>query len=199
VTDATIAVRKPAIDTEDRRCAGSRSGIEPSRYCLRAMCSSPTMFRRQSMQISSAMSTASGSTKERRRVVELVRADGVVMDAVVDVLPRLLLHQRRAVVLAQLRQRRPHVTEDLRRRSRADSCPAGQRQNSLRARLELLVDFEARLEADGGVVLGVISSNGLRGSVFMGESPAAILGGIACSAPRPWSLVRRFARARPPG
>jgi hypothetical protein len=151
-TDATVAVLKPAIDTEDRGAleAGGNGAVE-------------VLLARDVEFIDDAQTAEHadlegdvdglGIDEERRRVVELVRADGVVMDAVVNVLPRLLLHEGGAVVLAHLRERRPHVTEDLRIEVTA-VLPGRAPAEELGAGLELLVDFEARLEADGGVVLG---------------------------------------------
>ncbi len=88
---------------------------------------------------------------ERRRVVHLVGADRLPVDAVDDLLLGLELHQGRAVVLAQLGQGRPHVAEDLgvvllavaAGRAAAEELLLGQ---------ELLVDLEAGAEADLGVV-----------------------------------------------
>ena len=100
----------------------------------------------------------------RRRVVHLVGADGLPLDAVDDFLPGLELHQGRAVVFAQLGQGRPHVAQDLgvvgravmAGRAAAEELPLGQ---------ELLVDFQAGLEADGGVVLGGHLGEGLENKV----------------------------------
>lgn len=51
--------------------------------------------------------------EERRRIVKLVGADRIPVDAVVDVLAGLLLHERRAVVLPQFRKSWTHVPQDL--------------------------------------------------------------------------------------
>ena len=51
--------------------------------------------------------------EERRRVVHLVGADVQVVQEIDDLLLRLELHQRGAVVLAQFAERRPHVAQHL--------------------------------------------------------------------------------------
>ena len=51
--------------------------------------------------------------RERRRVVDIVCAGGFAFDSVDDVLLRLELHQRRAIVLTQLTERRAHVANEL--------------------------------------------------------------------------------------
>ena len=50
---------------------------------------------------------------ERRCIVHFVGADSFLIQKVDDVLAGLELHQSRAVVLAHLRERRPHVAQDL--------------------------------------------------------------------------------------
>ncbi len=91
--------------------------------------------------------------EEGRRVIHLVRADVLLVQQVDDVLPGLELHQRRAVVLAELGQRRAHVAQHLAvvrvgvaaRRAMAEHLALGE---------QLLVDFEAGDEADFGVEFG---------------------------------------------
>jgi len=98
---------------------------------------------------------------ERRSVVHLIGANRLPVDPVDDLLFRFELHQSGAVILAELGQRRPHVAENLgvvgaavpARRAAAEELLFGQ---------QLLVDFQAGLEPDGGIVLGVISAKGLK-------------------------------------
>ena len=71
--------------------------------------------------------------QERRRVVHLVGADVLLVEEVDDVLLGLELHQRGAVVLAQLRERRAHVAQHLAVVRRRCTGAAGQWQNILRS------------------------------------------------------------------
>ena len=91
--------------------------------------------------------------EERGRVVHLVGADVLHVEEVDDVLLRLELHQRGAVVLAELREGRPHVPEDRPvvglgvepRRAAAEELRRGQ---------ELLVDLQSADEAHLSVIEG---------------------------------------------
>ena len=93
--------------------------------------------------------------EKRRRVVHLVGADVGLVEQIDDVLSGLELHQRRAVVLAELGQGRPHVAQDRAvvlggvepRRTVAEHLLFGE---------QLLVDLEADPKTDLGVVDGVV-------------------------------------------
>ncbi len=89
---------------------------------------------------------------EGRRVVHFVSADRLAIDPVDDLLFRLELHEGRAVVLAELGERGPHVTEDLGVERVAQPAGRTAAKELLRGQ-ELLVDLQAGLEADGRVVL----------------------------------------------
>ena len=88
---------------------------------------------------------------ERRRVVHLVGADRLPVDPVDDLLLRFELHEGRAIVFAELGQRRPHVAEDLgvvfiavaSGRTAAEKLLFGQ---------DLLVDLEAGAESNLRVI-----------------------------------------------
>ena len=89
--------------------------------------------------------------REGRRVVHLVRAGVLAVEEVDDVLAGLELHERGAVVDAELRERRPHVAQHgavVRARVAAGRAVA----EELALGEQLLVDLEPADEADGGVV-----------------------------------------------
>jgi hypothetical protein len=89
---------------------------------------------------------------ERRRVVHFVGAYRVAIDAVDDLLLGLELHQRGAVVLAQLRERRPHVPQDLGVVLVAVET-GGTPAEYLLVGEQLLVDLQTGAQADFRVVL----------------------------------------------
>ncbi len=91
--------------------------------------------------------------EKRRRVVHFVGAHRVTVNPVDDLLLGLELHERGAVVLAELGERGPHVPEDLRvvfRAVAAGRAPAEQ----LTVGEDLLVHLKARFEPDRLVVIG---------------------------------------------
>ena len=89
--------------------------------------------------------------QERRRVVHLVRADVEVVQEVDDLLLRLELHERRAVVLAELGERGPHVAEHLAVVVFGVEAGGAAAEQLVRGQ-ELLVHLEAGYEADRFVV-----------------------------------------------
>jgi hypothetical protein len=110
--------------------------------------------------------------QERRRVIHLVRAHVQVVQEVDDLLLRLELHQRRAVVLSQLRQRGPHVAQHFAvvvfgveaARAAAEELVRGE---------ELLMHFEAGDEPDG-LVIQALDHRYLSGGRAGPEAPASI-------------------------
>ena len=91
--------------------------------------------------------------EERWCVIKFVGADGRLVEPVCDVLPGLLFHQRRAVILTHLREGGPHVAEHLSVVGHAVAA-RGAAAEELRPCQELLVDLQAAGEADCGVVGG---------------------------------------------
>ena len=90
--------------------------------------------------------------QEGRRVVDLIGAGGLVLDAVDHDLARLELHQRRAVVLAELGKGRPHVADDLGVVIGVVVVAAGRAMaEKLFFGLQLLMHFQAALESQPGV------------------------------------------------
>jgi len=91
---------------------------------------------------------------KRGSIIHLVGADGLAVDPVDDLLFGLELHQGGAIVLAELREGRPHVAEDLRviviavaaRRAAAKELFGGEK---------LLMDFQPGFKADGGEIFGL--------------------------------------------
>jgi hypothetical protein len=79
---------------------------------------------------------------KRRRIVHLVGADIRLVEQVDDVLLCLELHQRGAVVLAEFRQRRPHVPQYRTIMARGID-PGGAVAEEFSLGVELLVDFES--------------------------------------------------------
>lgn len=88
---------------------------------------------------------------KRRSIIHLVRADGVAVDLVNDLLPRFELHQCGAVVLSQFREGRAHVSEDLGVEFFAIAA-GGASAEELFFGEELLMDLKAGLETESGVV-----------------------------------------------
>ena len=94
--------------------------------------------------------------QEGRRVVDLVGAGGLVLDAVDHDLAGLELHQRRAVVFAELGKGRPHVADDLGVVIGVVVVAAGRAvAEKLFVGLQLLVHFQAALESQPGVGRGL--------------------------------------------
>jgi len=90
---------------------------------------------------------------EGRGVVHLVGADRLAVQQVDDLLARLELHQRGAVVLAHLRERRAHVAQDLGVVVVAVVAAGGAAAEQLAHGQQLLVDLQPAAEAQGGVVV----------------------------------------------